>query len=174
MSSYLNHDVQSETTGFKKIEIKKVGVRKIKIPISVIRKDNTTLNTIAHISAYCNLSSDVKGINMSRNARVLIEQLASKELHFHELRDVTEQLAKAHETTSISLRVWFEYLFNYSSPITKHTSLETCIVKCTNDFKDNVHKTYLQVISNESSCCPCSKNMSMLNNLSDIGEKFLS
>lgn len=168
MKKYLQHDVQQESDGFEKIAIQKVGVRKIKAPIEIKRKGGDTFNTIAHISAYCNLDKDMKGINMSRNSRVLFKELTDQVIHFDKLHDLTKKLADAHQTSNINLKLWFEYLYKYDSPVTKISGYEPCVVVADTFYQDGVCKTYLQVITNESSCCPCSKGMSSLkNNITD-------
>jgi len=166
---YLDHDVQKETEGFQKINIRKVGVRKIKIPILVKQRDtDNPFNTIAHISAYCDLDKDKKGINMSRNSRILIKELSDTPIYLDNLSSITEKLAIAHETNNIYLKLWFEYLYSLDSPVTGISSYEPCIVCMQVDYYNDNCRIYLQVISNESSCCPCSKNMSLLkNNLSN-------
>ena len=160
MNKFMEHDVQLESDGFEKIAIQKVGVRKIKVPIEVKRKSGDMFSTIAHISAYCNLQADKKGINMSRNSRVLFKELLDQPVHFNNLQSLTKKLAAAHETTNMNLKLWFEYLYQYESPITKISGYEPCVVIADTFYDDGECKTYLQVITNESSCCPCSKNMS--------------
>lgn len=166
---YLEHDVQAETDGFNRIRINKVGVRKIKMPVEIEQRDCADpFRTIAHISAYCDLDKDKKGINMSRNSRTLLNELSNNKLTLKKIEETVEKLAEAHETTNINLKFWFEYTYCAKSPQTDICTYEPCVVVVDAKYNKGEHKIFLQVISNESSCCPCSKNMSSLvANLSD-------
>ena len=167
-AKYMQHDVQAEVDGFDKLAIRKVGVRKIKMPISIKTKSGENFNTIAHISAYCNLSHDKKGINMSRNSRVLLNTLSNTHIELHNLSKITKELAKAHETDNIQLRLWFEYMYKDTNPSQQIESFEPCIVTAIADYEGGEINTFIRVITNEASCCPCSKNMSLLvNNIDD-------
>ena len=166
-TNYLEHDVQSETEGFEKLHIRKVGVRKIKLPLTIPAREKQytkNFNTIAHVSAYCDLDKDKKGINMSRNSRVLLRELQNKVVYLDDFEEAVKELSIAHETNNIYLKVWFEYLYLYKSPITEIPSQEPAIVVFEIQYREGKIRKYLQVISNESSCCPCSKDMSMLKN----------
>lgn len=166
---YLNTDIQSLTEGFAKIPIKKVGVRGMVAPIKILRKDNNEyFNTVATFSLYCSLDEETKGINMSRNGRVLIEQLNEEPLELDKIYKITEDLMKAHKTQDMYLKMSFQYIFNDCSPALGLPSYEPCNCIIESIINKNGHRVFLEVASNESSCCPCSKNMSLLtNNISD-------
>lgn len=166
---YLSDDIQSHIDGFAQIPIKKVGVRGMVAPILVKRKcDGEYFNTIGKFSLYCNLEEDKKGVNMSRNGRTLINSLNDNPIKLDQIYKMTEDLLKAHGSTDMYLKMRFQYIFEDHSPATKLITYEP--VNCTIEsiINESGHKVYLEVASNESSCCPCSKNMSMLkNNISD-------
>lgn len=166
---YLNTDIQSMTEGFAKIPIKKVGVRGMIAPIRILRKDNKQyFDTVATFSLYCSLDENTKGINMSRNGRTLISQLNEEPLKLDKIYKITEELMKAHQTKDMYLKMTFQYIFEDHSPATHLPSYEP--VNCTIEsvINKNGHRVFLEVASNESSCCPCSKNMSLLtNNITD-------
>ena len=166
---YLNTDIQSQTEGFAKIPIKKVGVRGMIAPIRIRRKDNNEyFDTIANFSLYCSLDESTKGINMSRNGRTLISHLNEKPLKLDEIYKMTEDLMKAHNTQDMYLKMTFQYIFGDHSPATHLPSYEPCNCTIESVINKNGHRVYLEVASNESSCCPCSKNMSLLtNNITD-------
>jgi GTP cyclohydrolase I len=129
---------------------------------------------VAHISSYCDLSADKKGINMSRNSRVLIEELEKETLELHKLGEVVRSLADAHQTNNITLKLWFEYIFETKSPVTKLKSFEPAVVTAEYNYSNGEITKLLQVISVESSCCPCSKNMSLLvNHITDEQQKII-
>lgn len=166
---YLSTDIQAQTDGFAQIPIKKVGVRGMKAPILVKRKsDNEYFHTIAEFSMYCNLESTKKGVNMSRNGRTLIESLNENPIKLDQIYKMTENLLEAHQSKDMYLKMTFPYIFVDKSPATNIDTYEP--VECTIEsiICGDTHRVYLEVASNESSCCPCSKNMSLLkNNISD-------
>jgi len=56
---------------FRKINIKKVGVKHISYPITVLDKENTTQKTVATVNMYVNLPHHFKGTHMSRFVEIL-------------------------------------------------------------------------------------------------------
>jgi len=168
-AKYLSVDIQSQKEGFAHLPIKKVGVRGMVAPICVKRKtDGDYFNTVATFSMYCNLDSSKKGVNMSRNGRTLINSLNQNPIKLDQIYKMTEDLLKAHGSDDMYLKMSFPYIFVDKSPATQIDTYElvNCVVESI--INKNNHKVYLEVASNESSCCPCSKNMSSLkNNVSD-------
>ena len=168
LPKYMQLDIQAEETGFANIGINKVGVRKIKCPVAVKRKDGSIHHSVAEMSCYISLEGDKKGINMSRNSRVLFEHLPSKIVDIHDMGDIALKLTEAHGSDNVSLTLRFEYMHKMPSPVTGIEGFEPCEVTVKTVVKNGVTKSYLRVVAIESSCCPCSKNMSLLkNNITD-------
>jgi GTP cyclohydrolase I len=63
-------DIQNQPD-FRKINIKKVGVKNISYPITVLDKENTTQKTVATVNMYVNLPHQFKGTHMSRFVEIL-------------------------------------------------------------------------------------------------------
>jgi MptA/FolE2 family GTP cyclohydrolase len=172
---YMATDVQEMTEGFKQLYIDKVGVRGIKCPLAVQRKDGTVFNTIATMSSYIDLSKDKKGINMSRNARTIFNILPHSVTDINDLSGVVTNLVEAHGADNLNLRLKFEYMFEMPSPVTKIKGYEPCNVEVSVKYNKGTVRSFLAVESVESSCCPCSKNMSMLvNNITDEEEAVIN
>src|SRR5438046_1756087 len=85
-------DIQESLEGFPQKVIKKVGIRKVRLPIGVMRQDGTVNPSTAEISIYTDLNDKVKGANMSRFRIVLEELAANKDLL---MRDFIRELMKA-------------------------------------------------------------------------------
>ena len=171
---YLQHDVQEQEEGFHKIPLAAAGVRNLIAPMKIKRKDGSVYETNTKVSAYCKLDANKKGVNMSRNSRTIFEHLPCTEFELHKLDDLVIELAKAHNETDVTLKFRFTYLFADPSPITKIDGFEPVEVKVTVRYIDGKVRTYFDIIDVESSCCPCSKNMSMLvNNISDEQHEVL-
>ena len=158
-------DIQAGADGFHKIPIQKVGVRNIKIPFTLAIKDSKEVfKTIATVSSYCELSSDKKGINMSRISRSLNEYVP-KFGCYEEIENAVRLLKKNHESETAWIKVKFEYVIKSKSPISNINSYEPLNVEmqCKIDKKDQI-TNLMSVKMIAMSLCPCSKNMSLLTN----------
>jgi len=172
--SYDLPDVQSSKDGFHNIPIQKVGVRNIKVPFRLNIKDSDkTFNTIANISSYCNLVSDIKGINMSRISRTINEVLGRDNKDgFSNLNDFVYELQKNHGTNNIFIKANFDYIIKSSSPLTLMESQEPYNITFETHLNDNIIKNYITVKSYEMSLCPCSREMSLLINNITADERY--
>ena len=63
-------DIQSSADS-RRIDIRKVGVKTITYPITVLDKANRTQSTIAKVNMYVNLPHQFKGTHMSRFVEIL-------------------------------------------------------------------------------------------------------
>ena len=165
-------DVQASTSGFKNIDIKKVGVRNIKLPLEVVSKDDNSVKIVnGTLSGYVELSADNKGINMSRFSRTLMEVCENKPLRLREFVSIAEKLRRAHNSNNLYLKAEFEYYTITFAPWTRLPAVEPIPVVIETHLKGEEIKTYITVQGTQISCCPCSKNMSLLvNNISDEQE----
>ena len=154
-------DIQNTIDGFPKIAIPKVGVRGIKVPIQVVRKNGTINSASADISIYSDLSPENKGTNMSRY-RILVEEcVIDKQLNVKELVPTMLDLIKERlKSQNAYIKVSFDYFITQEAPVSKlksHMELRATIEgKLVNGEK----KLYLTVKSPYTSLCPCSKEIS--------------
>jgi GTP cyclohydrolase I len=164
-------DMQKETKGFPKIAIEKVGVRGNKLPLKIQERNGENVQTVtATISSYCSLDANTKGINMSRIARTLHRVVDEESMGdgFRDLTRFTEELNKAHGVDDIYVKTEFDYLIKGYSPMTKIPSYEPVQVVLETKMLKGIVKHYLTVKTVEMSLCPCSKEMSLLeNNISE-------
>ena len=161
-------DIQKSNEGFKKIPIDKVGVRNIKIPLVLSRKDsNEPFHTIATVSSYCDLVEDVKGINMSRIGRTIFEELkenSEKIRRFEDLKNFVKKLKEAHNTDNIYIKIKFPFIYKNVTPITNIESYENVDVEFETTLIGDELRNYIKVKAIEMALCPCSKEMSSLMN----------
>jgi GTP cyclohydrolase I len=170
-------DIQAEKDGFPKIAINKVGIKGIELPIWIKTHDDTFISTMAEISSYCDLVEDVKGINMSRIIRSMLDVFNHdrKELVFNLSKEVVDNLQEAHETDNIYFKARFKYPYFKKSPMTQIPSPETVNVVLETTRHSGVLRNYITIEIVGMSLCPCSKDMSLLNNnLTAEEEKALS
>lgn len=173
-------DIQKSTEGFNKIAINKVGVRNIRIPMNIKTKNNTIQNTLVFVSSYCNLVEDVKGINMSRISRTLLDGLNDSQDGIYDLSHFAYKLQQAHNTDDIYIKAKFNYLVYKESPVTKIGFQEPIEVILESVLKGESLNNFLTVKVAGMSLCPCSKEMSMLkhtlneNDIQEISSKVSS
>jgi GTP cyclohydrolase I len=161
-------DIQQNATNYPKIPIEKVGVRNIKIPFSILKKDGNFYPTTANISSYCSLNEDRKGINMSRIARTICDELEKSKDGLKDLSHFAFKLREAHETDNIYIKAKFDYLTEEFSPITHIKSYEPAIVTFESILYGDKIRNFLTVETTQMSACPCSKEMSLLiNNITE-------
>lgn len=173
--------MQKATDGFKKIPIKKVGMRNIELPMKIY---HTSLQNVIEVkgsfSSYCNLVEDLKGINMSRISRTLIEVLGKRPCKigddlFLVMESFSYELQKAHNTDNIFTKVQFDYPIYLKSPCTDLASPEYVSITLETSLKGDSLKKYLHLSRIGMSLCPCSKEMSLLkNNISKNEAKELT
>lgn len=159
-------DIQSTTTGFPKKNIKKVGVRNVKVPLHILRKDSTINSSSGDISMYTDLNPTVKGANMSRYRMLIESYLIGKDLNLKEL--IREMLPATRDKLGANnsyIKIKFDYFVVKQAPVSK----EKCYMeyKCVLEGKLLTDKNsspkeryYLTVQVPYTSCCPCSKEIS--------------
>jgi GTP cyclohydrolase I len=161
-------DIQQQKDGFVKLPIEKVGVRNIKLPLKIRTKEGSFQSIVANISSYCNLVEDVKGINMSRISRTLVETMngLGEEGGIENLNEFAFALQRAHNTDNVFVKAEFVYLIQGKSPVTQLTSYESVSTIFESTLSSTRLRNFLTIESTEMALCPCSKEMSLLvNNL---------
>jgi len=171
-------DIQQQHDGFPQMEIKKVGIHGVQVPLKVLRKDNTVNASSAEVSIYTNLNSKVKGANMSRYRIIVEEHLIGKDLNLREyLRTLLETTSKKLEATDSYVKIKFDYFLVRTAPASKlksYLNYKCCVEgkhkTCDGDYIDDkgihcsgihdVNQFFLTVEVPYTSLCPCSKEIS--------------
>jgi len=162
--------MQKSTNGFKQIPIKKVGMRNVELPLQIFHTGlQKSIEVKGNFSSYCNLVEGVKGINMSRISRTLIDVIENNDFSqnkniFAMMELFSETLQKAHCTDNIFTKVKFDYPIYTHSPYTTLSSPEYAHVILETILEEKTLKKYLTVSRVGMSLCPCSKEMSLLKN----------
>jgi GTP cyclohydrolase I len=160
-------DIQESLEGFPQKAIKKVGIRKVRLPIGVMRKDGSVNQTTAEISIYTDLNDKVKGANMSRYRIVLEELAANKDLLMHEfVRTLMDETKLRLGTSNAYVKIKFDYFLVKEAPVSKtpsHMNYECTIegvLNCDSPSSEPVKpRLYLTVQVPYTSLCPCSKKI---------------
>jgi len=159
-------DIQQQIDGFPKREIKKVGIRGVQVPLSVIRRDGTVNQSSGNVSIYTNLSEEVKGANMSRYRIVAEEYLIDKNLNLREyLRELLKATRERLGATDSYVKIKFDYFMINEAPASKLKSYMNykCCIEGKQKVIENdniIEDIYLTVQVPYTSLCPCSKEIS--------------
>lgn len=154
-------DIQCTVDGFPKLYIPKVGSRNIVVPTEIIRRDGSINPTKAVISMYSDLTSEVKGTNMSRYRILVEEAIANKTHRIDELVSILLDECKDRlKSQNAYIKIKFDYFLVKEAPVSK--------VKSHMDYKGSFEgrlingekRYYLHANVLYASLCPCSKEIS--------------
>jgi len=150
-------DIQNQKD-FRKIDIKKVGVKDIKYPIIVLDRAKGTQLVNATINMYVNLSHHFKGTHMSRFVEALNEFKGQINIKtFQSILEKTRQKLHAH---SAHMEISFAYFIEKTAPVSKAKSLMEygCILigESSADTSDFLVGVTVPV----TTVCPCSREIS--------------
>jgi len=149
-------DVQNQKDP-RNIEINKVGVKRIKYPITVMDKKNRTQHTIATINMYVNLPHQFKGTHMSRFIEILNEYRNG--INIMNMSSILTKMKQKMNAVSAHIEIMYPYFIEKEAPVTKEKSLMeyTC-------YLWGAHKEKADLIAGVkvpvTTLCPCSKEIS--------------
>ena len=155
-------DVQERTSGFPKKYIKKVGIRQVKVPLKVQRKDGTINICSADISMYSSLKKEEKGTNMSRYRILIEEYLINKDLVLHDfIHELLQATRIKLKQDNAYVKIQFPYYFIQKSPVSDISSYMDINVAFEGELVSDKVELTLTVRVPYTSCCPCSKEISL-------------
>ncbi len=98
----------------RRINIRKVGVKTICYPVTVLDRENRTQQTVATVNMYVNLPHRFKGTHMSRFVEILNRFHGNFNLHHfhHILQEMKDRL----EAESAHLEIEFPFFFQSDCP----------------------------------------------------------
>ena len=180
-------DVQNTHKDFHPIPIKKVGVRNIEAPILVWQHDeNKAIQVHATFSAYIELTEESKGINMSRNGRIIMGEAIKyltlqkefdspsfrKDISIQKLMNsIAHELQKQHQSQTAYVKCKFSYPSWTKVYASKLDSVEYVDITW-ETIATGEEITDLITLENVGiSLCPCSREMSLLKNNLNESEK---
>ena len=151
-------DIQSQRD-YRNIPIDKVGIKKLRYPITVLDKHNSIQHTVATINMYVDLPHKIKGTHMSRFVEIL--HIFRPEISLKKISDVLDEMKTHLNAASAHIEVMFPYFIDKKAPVSGvHGLMDyTCrIIGSSNS--DNKLDIISEVIVPVSSVCPCSKEIS--------------
>jgi GTP cyclohydrolase I len=149
-------DVQSNVD-VRRVAINKVGVKEIRYPISIRRKDGELLDTVSDINMYVSLPADRKGTHMSRFLEMLNDYQDGIEPE--RLGELCRALRTRLDADVAHVEMDFTYFIPKAAPVTGGIGLMDYKVRFICEAGDKDHFT-MSVAAKATSLCPCSKEIS--------------
>ncbi len=151
-------DVQNKPD-IRGIDIQKVGIKDVQIPLLVERKNDKSQIVNAKARMSVSLDKNFKGTHMSRFVEVLNDFRKSNNLS--DLYPMLETLKRKLSAKSAEVKFNFTYFIEKKAPVSKIEALMgyECFFKA-KIKEDNSYKFYLGVKVPVTTLCPCSKEIS--------------
>lgn len=156
-------DVQSEGDS-RGIEIQKVGVKGLELPLTIQRKDAEDIIIYSKATVGVALPAHYKGTHMSRFVEVLNKWRKDKRLGI-DIKGCIRAVIEKLDAKSGYLKFDFKYFIDKTSPVTNisapmcyNCSFEGVLDNYGED--DEEYKFYLGVKVPVTTLCPCSKEIS--------------
>ena len=157
MNDEILKDVQS-TPDDREIALKKVGIKKLQYPITVLDKKDGKQNTVANVSLFVNLPHHFKGTHMSRFVEVFNKY--STNISMKEFMNMLDDMRSHLDAKCSYGKISFPYFIKKLSPVTKQPSF--IMYKCAFSGSATKEKSCFHVIAQApiQTVCPCSKEIS--------------
>ncbi|HNU71914.1 MAG TPA: GTP cyclohydrolase FolE2 [Thermodesulfobacteriota bacterium] len=151
-------DIQNQPD-YREIEIRKVGVKNIKYPITVRDKAHGFQHTIATVNMYVNLPHQFKGTHMSRFVEILNQYRLGIDLK--NLPEILREMKTTLNAESAHVEIEFPYFIEKEAPVSGARGLMeyTCrfIGSADGEAKDRL---IVGIDVPVTTLCPCSKAIS--------------
>lgn len=152
-------DVQgyADTRG---IELQKVGVKNVEVPINILQKNGHTQVVAANITMSVGLPQAEKGTHMSRFIIQLAERCANKAFCYN-LKEFLADTQQRLKATSAHIQIDFRYFVDKPSPVSDYVA--PMAYQCSFDAALKGSTDYTFVLGIElpiATLCPCSKAIS--------------
>ena len=151
-------DVQNELD-HRNLPLDKVGIKKVKYPITLREKDEGTQHTIAEATMSVDLPLRFRGTHMSRFVEVLHSHAQNMELK--NLKTILADMKRKLSASRAHLDLVFPYTIEKTTPVTKILSYMViqCHFSATLDENDRFKLVYGVCVPIQT-VCPCSKAIS--------------
>jgi len=147
----------------RKIAIDKVGIKDIRLPITVKDRRQGTQNTVAEINFYVDLPSHFKGTHMSRFVEILNQY--RKSFDIHRLEDILTTARRKLHALKAHLELTFPYFIEKRAPVTESAGMldYLCTISAAGNGKSRDNSKVDLVLTVRvpiTTLCPCSKEIS--------------
>ncbi len=149
-------DVQSQPDD-RKIDLKKVGIKNIRYPITVLDKANGTQQTVGSINMYVNLPHCFKGTHMSRFIEILNQY--RREINVKTFKKILAEMKERLDAEEAHLEVDFPYFIEKKAPVTGTPGLMEYNCGLHGTLKERLDMMLVARVP-ITTVCPCSKEIS--------------
>ena len=115
-------DIQNQPD-FRRINIRKVGVKNISYPITVLDKENTTQKSVATVNMYVNLPHHFKGTHMSRFVEIL--NRFHGEINLKNFHRILAEMKERLQAEAAHMEIDFPYFLKKNQLCTRPTAAAT-------------------------------------------------
>ena len=143
----------------RNVDIQKVGIKNLKLPLIIQRKNSSNLVVSADARVCVSLPRHYKGTHMSRFVEVLTEW-QHKNLLGVDIKGCLEKIINNLDAESGELEFKFTYFIDKKSPVTKISAPMSYECSFEGRIIDGVYKFILGVVVPVTTLCPCSKEIS--------------
>ena len=150
-------DTQMEEDN-RRLPIDKVGVKNLRFPIRILDKSNSFQDTIASVSMYVDLPHHFKGTHMSRFIEVLNSHGSA--VHVENIPEILAAIQKRLKSQTAHVEMDFPFFLEKAAPVTGKTGLVDYAARFEATAKDSETDFILEVRTNVTTLCPCSKAIS--------------
>lgn len=151
-------DVQN-TKDNRNVDIQKVGIKHVDIPLKIQRKNDTDKVVYGEARVCVSLPKDFKGTHMSRFVEVLNEW-RNKKLLGVDVKGCLEKIIENLDAKSGELEFNFKYFVDKEAPVTKLSAPMCYDCSFEGQIEDGEYKFILGVKVPVTTLCPCSKEIS--------------
>jgi len=150
-------DIQNQKDD-RHINIKKVGVKGIKYPITVLDRVQGVQQVNATINMYVNLPHHFKGTHMSRFVEILNKYRG--QVNIKTLQLILEKVREKLRAESAHMEVHFSYFVEKTAPVSSAKSLMEYECGFWGEHQGNKTDIMVGVVVPVTTVCPCSKEIS--------------
>ena len=141
------------------VDIQKVGIKHIEVPLIIQRKNNSNQTVCAKARVSVSLPKKYKGTHMSRFVEVLSEW-QTKNLLGVDIKGCLEKIIKKLHAQSGELEFKFKYFIDKSAPVTGFSAPMSYECSFEGRIIERDYKFILGVVVPVTTLCPCSKEIS--------------
>jgi len=150
-------DVQSMKDE-RRVPIKKVGVKGVRYPITVLDRANTIQHTTATVNLYVDLPHDFKGTHMSRFIEVFNEH--RRDLSMPRFLAMLDELRSSLDAETAYCDLHFPYFIEKAAPVSGQKSMMSYECSYEGSSSGSEREFWVTVQVPVQTVCPCSKAIS--------------
>lgn len=152
-------DIQNQRD-YRNLDIQKVGVKRVRLPITVLDKKNGHQQTVATINMYVNLPRHFKGTHMSRFLEILHRHCNA--MNVSTFSQILDEMKKKLAAESAHVEVEFPYFVEKRAPVTGAKGLMEyrCRFICSSTKGESEKDFRVEITAPITTLCPCSKEIS--------------